>query len=173
MEHPIASKRLQGDRKAGRKDPRVSQSDVTRPMPSKIVLPVVLDELKAAGISMDDVTVVFALGSHRKKTEEEMRYLAGDAVYDEVKWVSTPIKGFCSMGRYVARGLPSIFLRRWHRRTEESALEYRSSIILRVIPAARRRSCRRIHGRQSVKPFADGGESSSRKVAGNPVRKHR
>ena len=83
VEHPIASKRLREIAKPGEKIAIIT-SDVTRPMPSKIVLPVVLDELKAAGISMDDVTVVFALGSHRKQTEEEMRYLAGEAVYDEV-----------------------------------------------------------------------------------------
>ncbi|MDY3003134.1 MAG: nickel-dependent lactate racemase [Christensenella hongkongensis] len=104
VEHPIASKRLREIAKPGEKIAIIT-SDITRPMPSKIVLPVVLDELKAAGVSMDDVTVVFALGSHRKQTEEEMRYLAGDAVYDEVKCIDSDPKDFVHMGD-TSRGTP-------------------------------------------------------------------
>lgn len=54
-------------------------SDITRPMPSYKVLPAVLDELEAAGTKMEDVTVYFALGSHRKHTEAERKQIAGEA----------------------------------------------------------------------------------------------
>jgi lactate racemase len=55
-------------------------SDITRPMPSKIVLPIAMEELDRAGIKDEDITVVFALGSHRKHTEEEKRYLVSDDI---------------------------------------------------------------------------------------------
>ncbi len=56
-------------------------SDITRPMPSKIVLPPVIKALKQAGIKEEDVTVVLARGSHRGHTEEEKRNLVGEAVF--------------------------------------------------------------------------------------------
>ncbi len=53
-------------------------SDITRPMPSRIALPPLVDRLNAAGIPDKDIFIVFALGSHRSHTEEEKRYLAGE-----------------------------------------------------------------------------------------------
>ncbi len=62
-------------------------SDVTRPFPAYQVLPSLLKELAAAGIAMDDVLIVFALGSHRKHSEAEMRQLVGDKVFERVRCV--------------------------------------------------------------------------------------
>ena len=54
-------------------------SDITRPCPTGTILPPVLEELEAAGVRAEDVTVTFALGSHRPHTEEERRRLMGPA----------------------------------------------------------------------------------------------
>ena len=62
-------------------------SDVTRPMPSAKVLPPVLRELGRAGVRSEDVCVVFALGSHRRHSEEEMRRLVGDDIFGAVRCV--------------------------------------------------------------------------------------
>ena len=59
-------------------------SDITRPMPTWLVMPALLDELYAAGVWAEDITLVFALGSHRPHTEEEKRHLAGDRAYAEI-----------------------------------------------------------------------------------------
>lgn len=64
-------------------------SDVTRPMPSKEVLPILIDRLEKAGVNLDNVTVVFALGSHRKQTDEERKKLVGEEVYAKVKCVDS------------------------------------------------------------------------------------
>ena len=48
-------------------------SDITRPCPSWVVLPPLLDRLYEAGIRREDITLVFALGSHRPHTEEEQK----------------------------------------------------------------------------------------------------
>ena len=50
----------------------------------------VLDELSAAGIEDKDITIVFALGSHGGHTEERMRYMVGDAVYETAKALEIP-----------------------------------------------------------------------------------
>jgi lactate racemase len=64
-------------------------SDITRPCPSSKILPSLIEELEAAGIHPDDITVVFALGSHRRHTEDEKRALVGDEVYCKVHTVDS------------------------------------------------------------------------------------
>lgn len=53
-------------------------SDITRPCPTWKMLPPVLEELFAAGIRPEDITVTFALGSHRAHTEAEHKKLMGE-----------------------------------------------------------------------------------------------
>lgn len=93
---PIGSARLKDIVKPGEKIALIT-SDITRPMPTWEVLPAVLDELAAAGVNNEDVTLVFALGSHRPHTEEEMRHLAGDA-YDKIKCVDSNPNDCIHMG---------------------------------------------------------------------------
>ena len=88
LEHPIGSPKLSTLAKPGMKV-AVITSDVSRPLPSYEVLPSVLKELNAAGIPDSDITVVFALGSHRAQTEDEKRRLAGDAVYERVRCIDS------------------------------------------------------------------------------------
>lgn len=64
-------------------------SDLTRPMPTRKVMPALLDELYAAGIKPEDITLVFALGSHRKQTDEERQRLAGDRAWREIRCVDS------------------------------------------------------------------------------------
>ena len=90
LKDPIGTARLSEMVKHGQKI-AVITSDISRPLPSYDVLPAVLDELEKGGVSMEDVTVVFALGSHRKQTEEEQRRLAGDETFERVRCMdSTP-----------------------------------------------------------------------------------
>ncbi len=62
-------------------------SDITRPVPSYDVIPPILDVLSAAGIPDEDITVVFALGSHRKHSEEERIRLVGREVCDRIRCI--------------------------------------------------------------------------------------
>ena len=73
-------------------------SDITRPMPSDLVLPVLLDELVEAGIRREDITVVFGLGSHRRHTPEEIKALVGERVYHEVKCIDGDAEDCITMG---------------------------------------------------------------------------
>ena len=84
LENPIGSPRLKDIVKPGEKIAIIT-SDVTRPMPTYIVMPAILDELYSAGVDRKDITLIFALGSHRKQTPEEMRHLAGDRAFEEIR----------------------------------------------------------------------------------------
>ena len=67
----------------------VITSDLTRPMPTRKVMPALLDELYAAGVKAEDITLVFALGSHRKQTDEERQRLAGERAWNEIRCVDS------------------------------------------------------------------------------------
>ncbi|MBQ8305894.1 MAG: nickel-dependent lactate racemase [Blautia sp.] len=86
LKHPIGSPALCEIVKPGEKIVIIT-SDITRPMPTYTVMPVLLDELYAAGVSREDITLVFALGSHRKHTEEEKEHLAGERAYKEIRCI--------------------------------------------------------------------------------------
>lgn len=64
-------------------------SDITRPCPTRQILPPLLDRLYEAGIKPEDITVVFALGSHRPHTVEEMQRLAGERAWGEIRCVDS------------------------------------------------------------------------------------
>jgi nickel-dependent lactate racemase len=54
--------------------------DMTRPMPSRRVLPVLLRELEAAGLQPDHITLLNALGTHRRQTDQELEEMLGEPV---------------------------------------------------------------------------------------------
>lgn len=73
-------------------------SDISRPVPSYEILPGILDELFAADCKAEDITVVFALGSHRKHTKEEMQHLVGEKVFKTVRCVDSDPDDCVHMG---------------------------------------------------------------------------
>ena len=80
-------------------------SDITRPLPSYKIIPSVLDELNKAGAEDKNVTVVFALGSHRPHTEDEMRHLVSDDVFERVNCIDSNAKNCMHLGE-TSRGTP-------------------------------------------------------------------
>ncbi len=103
LENPIGTGRLKDIVQAGQKVVIVT-SDITRPMPSYAVLPHVLKELNDGGIPDQDITIVFAVGSHRCHTEEEKKKLVGELVYERVSCVDS-YGEFVHMGT-TSRGTP-------------------------------------------------------------------
>jgi len=97
LSQPIASPQLSQIVKKGEKIAIVT-SDITRPMPSRVVLPPVLEELYKAGVTDRDITIVFALGSHRKHTEEEMKYLVGEEIYKRVSCIDLDANDCAALG---------------------------------------------------------------------------
>ena len=83
LEHPIASPRLR-DLAKGKQKVVLVTSDHTRAVPSKITLPILLDEIRQ-GNPDADITILIATGLHRPTTEEEQRRMFGDAIVDHEK----------------------------------------------------------------------------------------
>ena len=97
LDAPIGAPRLEELVRPGQKIVVIT-SDITRPLPSKVVLPPVLRRLEAAGIPRGDITVIFALGSHRQHTPEEKAHLVGEDVAANYKCIDSSAGDFISLG---------------------------------------------------------------------------
>ncbi len=104
LKSPIGTPRLKDMVTPGQKIAIIT-SDITRPMPSYKVIPHVLDELHEAGVKDSDITVVFALGSHGGHTEERMRHMVGDKVFETVKCIDSDMNDTKHLGT-TSRGTP-------------------------------------------------------------------
>lgn len=85
---PIGALPLHAQDLSGKKIAIVT-SDITRPLPTYRMMPVLLDELYRGGARPENITLVFALGSHRNHTMEEMQKLAGDRAWNEIRCVDS------------------------------------------------------------------------------------
>jgi len=95
---PIGKPLLENCVKAGQKVCIVT-SDITRPMPSKSVLPSVIKRLVQGGIREEDIFIVFALGSHRAHTEEEKIRLVGEDIYRKFRCLDSSERQVTYLGK--------------------------------------------------------------------------
>jgi lactate racemase len=56
--------------------------DTTRPTPSKLILPILLSWMSQHCIPKPEIRIIVALGAHKKLSEEQLRSLVGDALFD-------------------------------------------------------------------------------------------
>lgn len=106
---PIASPRLREIVKPGEKV-AVITSDISRPCPTWQIMPPLLDELYAAGASPEDITLIFALGSHRRQTQEERKKLAGPRAFREIRCIDSDSEDTVRLGT-TRRGTPADIMR--------------------------------------------------------------
>ncbi|MBR0131021.1 MAG: nickel-dependent lactate racemase [Firmicutes bacterium] len=85
LENPIGTPRLR-DLATGKKKVVLVTSDHTRAVPSRITLPLELEEIRK-GSPDADITILIATGLHRPPTEEEQRRMFGDSIVDNEKIV--------------------------------------------------------------------------------------
>lgn len=85
LEHPVGTCRLREIVK-GKKSVTVISSDHTRPVPSRITMPLLLEEIRS-GNPQADITILIATGLHRPTTEQELRDKYGDEIVDNEKIV--------------------------------------------------------------------------------------
>lgn len=104
LNHPIGSERL-NKIVSSEETVVIVTSDITRPMPTSLVMPAILDELYEAGVKPENITLVFALGSHRFHTESEQRKLAGERAYGEIRCIDGDPSDCIHLG-YTRRGTP-------------------------------------------------------------------
>ena len=85
MQNPIGSPRLR-IMAQGKKDVVILASDHTRPVPSKIIIPELLREIRT-GNPNAHITILIATGCHRGPTEEELRNKFGPDIMETVEIV--------------------------------------------------------------------------------------
>jgi len=97
LANPVGSKKLK-ELVSSQDKVIILVSDVTRPAPSSILLPPILEKLRETGIKNDQIMIVFGLGVHRKHTEEEKKRLVGEEVYNQVKCIDHDIDNCVKIG---------------------------------------------------------------------------
>jgi len=104
LSNPIASppleKLVRGKRKIA-----ILVSDITRPCPTRIILPPVLKVIGKAGVRREEITIIFGLGTHRKHTEDEKRRIVGDVIYENYGCVDSDLNDVVHLGE-TSRGTP-------------------------------------------------------------------
>ena len=85
LTHPIGSERL-CDLAAGKKRIVVISSDHTRPVPSRIIMPLILKEIRLKNPGAD-ITILIATGLHRATTREELVEKFGRDIVESEKIV--------------------------------------------------------------------------------------
>lgn len=171
LEHPISSKRLKDIVKPGEKIAIIT-SDVTRPMPTYKVMPELLSELAAGGVDFNDVTLVFALGSHRRQTEAEKKKLAGEFAYQRIHIVDSDPEDCIHMG-VTANGTPVDITRavaEADRRIALGNIEFHyfagySGGVKAVMPGVSTPAAIQSNHKLMIRP-----ESCAGRLEGNPVR---
>lgn len=104
LSQPIGAAPLSAQNLSGKKIAIIT-SDITRPLPTYRIMPTLLDELYAAGAKPEDITLVFALGSHRNHTSAEMEKLAGSRAWQEIRCIDSDPNDCIHMGT-TAAGTP-------------------------------------------------------------------
>ena len=85
LEHPIGSPRLR-ELAVGKSKITVIASDHTRPVPSRVIMPQMLAEIRA-GNPDAEITILVATGLHRATTRDEIAAKFGDAVASDERIV--------------------------------------------------------------------------------------
>jgi nickel-dependent lactate racemase len=70
---------------AGKRRVCLAVTDATRACPDALLVPPMLEELAAAGVPDEAITIVVAVGTHRASTTAEKREKLGDAIVDRYR----------------------------------------------------------------------------------------
>ena len=72
----------------GRESACIVISDVTRPVPNKVILPPLLETLERAGIPCEKITILIATGIHRPNEGDELEQMVGRDIIDTYRIVN-------------------------------------------------------------------------------------
>ena len=84
---PIASRPLAEIAK-GRESACIVISDITRPVPNKVILPPMLETLEEVGIPREKITILIATGIHRPNNAEELEIMVGRDIMETYRIVN-------------------------------------------------------------------------------------
>ncbi|WP_258359480.1 nickel-dependent lactate racemase [Moorella sulfitireducens (nom. illeg.)] len=106
LENPIGNRGIEELR--GAQKVVIVVSDLTRPVPNAIILPVLLEKLNAIGIRDEQVTVLVGAGLHRPASPDEFPLIVGPEVAARIKVISHDASATGMLGRAgtSSRGTP-------------------------------------------------------------------
>ncbi len=84
---PMGTRPLSEAVKAGSKI-AIVVDDVTRPAPSDLIVPPLLEKLTQLEVKDEDITIIFGCGTHRAVKPQEARELLGEEVVSRIKTIS-------------------------------------------------------------------------------------
>jgi nickel-dependent lactate racemase len=87
IQKPIGTSPLR-ELAAGKNTVAITFDDLTRATPAYAIAPLVLAELKAAGIKDENILLIAAYGTHRPMTMDEARRKLGQEVADKYTWLN-------------------------------------------------------------------------------------
>ncbi len=87
IDNPIGSRPLR-KRVSPEDNVTIVVSDKTRPVPTYLILPPVIDELLSAGVAEDRITILVATGLHRANTKEELQDMLGREIVERFRVVN-------------------------------------------------------------------------------------
>ncbi|MDJ0623396.1 MAG: nickel-dependent lactate racemase [Desulfocapsaceae bacterium] len=87
LQNPIGTEPL-GSVAKGRKNACIVISDVTRPVPNKLILPPLLRILEESGVPRSEITILIATGMHRPNLGEELAGMVGREIMDNYRIVN-------------------------------------------------------------------------------------
>jgi len=74
-------------------------SDITRVVPSHKLIPPIIQQLKLAGVKRENISIIFALGVHRKHTPDEQKRLLGENIYSQYRVIDHSIEDCLDIGK--------------------------------------------------------------------------
>ena len=87
IQSPIGTRPLR-DLAAGKKRVVITFDDLERPTPAHEIAPLVLEELKAAGVAEDNILFLAALGAHRALPSDEVARKLGTDISRRYAWIN-------------------------------------------------------------------------------------
>lgn len=87
LAQPIASRPL-AELAKGRESACIVISDITRPVPNKVILPPILATLEHTGIPREKITILIATGIHRPNNAEELEIMVGRDLMEKYRIVN-------------------------------------------------------------------------------------
>ncbi|WP_034600745.1 nickel-dependent lactate racemase [Clostridiisalibacter paucivorans] len=88
LHNPIGIKSLDEVIKIGQRV-AIMVSDITRPVPTKKILPPLINYLNDRGIEDSDIKIIFGMGIHRSHTSEEQKILVGEDIYNRISCIDS------------------------------------------------------------------------------------
>ncbi len=79
LAQPIASQSLK-EMARGKTDAVIVISDITRPVPNQLLLPIIIEQLQTAGLPAEKITILIATGIHRPNEGAELERLVGKEI---------------------------------------------------------------------------------------------